>query len=140
MPNQKEMRIRAEARAKQRMREERLRRSGVRPPSAAEANRELAEGMRRSGEDAAAAQAALLADKSAGKERMIQGHIANGDGVEPETATDRMDAWIDRMLADPTLEATLTAQQRMSVGHRLAEREVEKRVAEEEEALASGDQ
>jgi hypothetical protein len=100
---------------------------------------EIAKGSRTFAEDAARALAAVVNDPDAGKERMIQGHIANEEGSEPETATQRMDAWIDRMLADPELEKTLTARQRIGIGHRMKEREVEKRVAEEAEATASGD-
>jgi hypothetical protein len=136
MPNDKVSRLRAEGRIRQRQQQERIDRGLVKVPTAEEANRKLGEELHHPRVDAAAALAALAADPDAGTTRMVAGHRANDLTPEPETDLERMDRWIDRVQVDPELEKTLTPQQRMSIGHRKAEREVEARIAEEDAANA----
>jgi hypothetical protein len=127
-------RLREQARARQRQHEERLARRGVKPPSNDDALAEIARGMRATGEDAAAAQAALVADPDAGHARLVEGHRTNG-----ETPDDREwdpDAGIlEKALNDPEwADEHLTAQQRIGLGHVIRDRELEEQVKAEDAA------
>jgi hypothetical protein len=104
----------------------------IRPPSNADALGEIAAGMRASGENAAAAQAALRADQDAGKERLRQ--APRDDMPEPETEQERMDRFVDHAMSDKAFYDTLSAQQRIGIGHRLRDRELEAKVREEDAA------
>lgn len=133
--SQRQDRLRLEARSRHRQQQERINRGKVRVPSNDDALAEIAAGMAAQGEDKAAAQAALLADKDAGAARLRQ---AERDGMpEQENPWDTSEAFVDRVLADPELEKSLTAQQRLAIGHRLAERKLQQEIAEED---ASGGQ
>jgi hypothetical protein len=134
--SQREDRIRETQRARWKQQNERIKAGKVRVPTNEEALAEYAEGMRRSGQDKAAAAVALRDDPNAGKERL---RLAERDGMAgQEDPWDQTERFIDRVLADPELEKTLTPLQRIGMGHRLDERKMEAEFAAEEAAANGG--
>jgi hypothetical protein len=132
--SQREDRLKADARARYQRQQERINRGQVKVPSNDEALRELAEGMAASGQDKAAVQAALEADQDAGKARLRT--APRDEEHEREDPWVTSEAFVDRVLADPELEKSLTSLQRLAVGHRLDERKLQAEIAAEEAANA----
>jgi hypothetical protein len=133
----REEKLREQARARYRQQQERINAGKVKVPSAAEAAKKLGDGMRAQSNDAALAAAKLATQNAPGIEHIIEGHRLNGETPEPISNDEATERFIDQVLKDPELEKTLTSQQRIAMGHRLAERKLMQEMAEED---ASGGQ